>query len=535
MKHFIWMLCGIFLSGLLLGSLSACSSTRGETFSPPPGQAADPDPAAGTNSISEDAQSAYAALLRQLRETQTLPDGTELECLRDGDVIDMVSLEMNDFAVYDVDGDGRAELILNWVNTGVANMTELVYGYDAATGTVREELREFPGVVFYDNGAAEAPWSHNQGNAGDKLWPFNVYQYSPDSDTYTMMGAADAWDGSYREADSFPGDVDADGDGVVYFLLSADGSQWSDGYASPVDGPDYENWRSFYFGEGRPLEFPWLTLTEENINRLEGTPLPQSRDDGPTPDPESSPSPNRENGPSVEPAPLQPSEEDSLPHGRPVDFDRIGLPAAYAAAMEQYCRDGTFPDGQAGGEIPSRIAYAVCDVDGDGQDELILQNTDTYVAGMTERVFAYDESTKTFREEFGGFPTLTYYDNGVIQADWSHNQGRAGDKLWPYTLYQYQPEEDRYEPLGSVDAWDRSLGGHMDAFGGDFPEETDADGDGYLYFLLPANWQGEYTRGSLVDGPDYENWRNHYLSEARILEIPYQAVEVETVFPNAAG
>lgn len=26
MKHFIWMLCGIFLSGLLLGTLSACGA-----------------------------------------------------------------------------------------------------------------------------------------------------------------------------------------------------------------------------------------------------------------------------------------------------------------------------------------------------------------------------------------------------------------------------------------------------------------------------------------------------------------------------
>ena len=524
MKQFIWMLCGIFLSGLLLGSLSACSSSNRGTFSPPPGQAADPDPAAGRSPVSGDALSAYAALLRQVRETQTLPDGTELECPREGDEPHMESLEMNLFALCDVDGNGREELLLNWVNAGLANMTELVYGYDAAAGTLREKLREFPGVVFYDNGMAEAPWSHNQGNAGSSLWPYSVYQYSADSDAYTRMGAADAWDESYREADAFPKDIDADGDGVVYFLLSADESQWSDGYGSPVDGPDYENWRSFCFGEGRALEFPWLPLTEENILRLEGTALPQSQDGGPSAEP-----------PEESPAPLQPSKEDSQPYGLPVDFDRSGLPAAYAAAIEQYCRGGVWPDGQEGGGIPGEIAYAVCDVDGDGQDELILQNTAAITAGMTERVFAYDETAGTFREEFGGFPALTYYDNGVIQADWSHNQGKAGDRLWPYDLYQYQPEEDRYTALGSVDAWDRALGEHLEAVGGDFPEETDADSDGYLYFLLPANWQGQYTRGSLVDGPDYENWRNHYLGGAEILEVPYQTVEVETVYPNAAG
>lgn len=524
MKQFIWMLCGIFLSGLLLGNLSACSAPNRGIYTSPPGTAADPDPAAGTESVSGDALSAYAAVLRQVRDTQTLPDGTELECLWDGDDIDLVSLEMNDFALFDVDGDGREELVLNWVNAGIANMMELVYGYDAASGAVREELREFPGVVFYDNGTAEAPWSHNQGNAGSSLWPYSVYQYSAETDSYAMTGAADAWDESYRETDAFPKDVDADGDGVVYFLLSADANQWSDGYGSPVDGPDYKNWRGFCFGESRALKLPWLPLTEENILKLEGTLPAESRDGGPSAEP----------APPEEP-PLQPPEEDSLPHGLPVNFDPSGLPAAYAAAIEQYCRSGVFPDGQDGGEIPGRISYAVFDADGDGQEELILQNADTFMAGMTERVFAYDEAAGTFREEFGAFPALTYYDNGVIQADWSHNQGKAGDKLWPYTLYQYQAEDDRYEMLGSVDAWDRTLGEHMEAVGGDFPEETDADGDGCVYFLLPADWEGQYTRGSLVDGPDHENWRNHYLGGAEILQIPYQAVEVETVFPGAAG
>lgn len=524
MKQFIWMLCGIFLSGLLLGSLSACSPSNRGTFSPPPGQASDPDPAAGTEPVSGDARSAYAALLRQLRETQTLPDGTELECLRDGDGVHMESLEMNTFALFDVDGNGREELILNWVNAGLANMTELVYGYDAAAGTLREKLREFPGVVFYDNGMAEAPWSHNQGNAGSSLWPYSVYQYSADSGAYTMMGAADAWDESYRETDTFPKDVDADGDGVVYFLLSADEGRWSDGYGSPVDGPDYENWRSFHLRDGKALEFPWLALTEENILQLEGTALPENRDGGPSAEPAPQPE-----------SPSQPAEDEGLPYGRPVDLDPSGLPAAYAAAIEQYCRVGVFPDGQDGGEIPGRISYAVFDVDGDGQNELILRNADTFMAGMTERVFGYDESAGTFREEFSAFPALTYYDNGVIQADWSHNQGKAGDRLWPYTLYQYQAEDGRYEALGSVDGWDRALGEHMEAVGGDFPEETDADGDGYVYVLLPANWEGQYTRGSLVDGPDHENWRNHYLGGAEILKIPYQAVEVETVYPNAAG
>ncbi len=215
-----------------------------------------------------------------------------------------------------------------------------------------------------------------------------------------------------------------------------------------------------------------------------------------------------------------------------VDFDTSGLPDAYNAAIQEYCRTGMFPDGQDGGDIPGKISYAVYDVDGDGKEELILKNQDTITAGMTERVYAYEDGV--FREEFSGFPALTYYDNGLIHAEWSHNQGKAGDRLWPYTLYQYQPDNDSYIMLEAVDAWDKELADFISDWGA-FPDDIDADGDGYIYFLLPSDWEGQYSRADIVDGSDYENWRKHYLAGAETLEIPYQELEVETVLPDAAG
>lgn len=221
-----------------------------------------------------------------------------------------------------------------------------------------------------------------------------------------------------------------------------------------------------------------------------------------------------------------------LPYGQPMNFDTGGLPDAYVVVIQEYCRTGMFPDGQDGGDIPGKISYAVYDVDGDGKDELILKNQDTITAGMTERVYAYEDGV--FREEFCGFPALTYYDNGLIQAEWSHNQGNAGDRLWPYTLYQYQPDDDSYIMLEAVDAWDKELADSTSDWGA-FPDDIDADGDGYIYFLLPTDWEGQYSRADIVDNSDYENWRNHYLGGAETLEIPYQELEVETVFPDAAG
>lgn len=89
-------------------------------------------------------------------------------------------------------------------------------------------------------------------------------------------------------------------------------------------------------------------------------------------------------------------------------FDQDGLPAAFANAIENYCRNGTFPD-RRDGDIPSRISYALYDIDGDVEDELMIQNSYTITAGMTEQVCAYE--------------------NGIIYAKWSHNQSKAGNRL----------------------------------------------------------------------------------------------------------
>lgn len=220
-----------------------------------------------------------------------------------------------------------------------------------------------------------------------------------------------------------------------------------------------------------------------------------------------------------------------LPYGRPVNFDRDSLPVDFADAIENYCHSGILPDGRIVG-IPGVFSYAVCDIDMDGKEELVLQNTHTATAGMAEWIYACENGV--FREELCGFPRLTYYDNGIVHEGWSHNQGKAGDRIWPYTLYQYRPETDSYDTLGSVDAWDRELADSLN-FYGEFPDAIDKDGDGCVYFLLPADWEGDYRRAVIVDGSEHEEWLNQYLNGAEELEIPYQELHVEMIYPAAVG
>ena len=61
----------------------------------------------------------------------------------------------NQFAVYDIDGDGKEELIITYFTTYTAGQGEMIYGFDSASGTVREELRAYPSLIYYDNGIVE--------------------------------------------------------------------------------------------------------------------------------------------------------------------------------------------------------------------------------------------------------------------------------------------------------------------------------------------------------------------------------------------
>ena len=111
---------------------------------------------------------AYQAALENIYQNHILPDGSELR--------DDISGEMsgNKFAVYDVDHDGREELVFCYTATSMASMTAKIYDYDEASGELYEELSQFPMLTFYDNATIGAGISHNQGYAGE-FWPYTFY------------------------------------------------------------------------------------------------------------------------------------------------------------------------------------------------------------------------------------------------------------------------------------------------------------------------------------------------------------------------
>lgn len=202
--------------------------------------------------------------------------------------------------------------------------------------------------------------------------------------------------------------------------------------------------------------------------------------------------------------------------------------AAYKEAVEKLVNDKVFPNGEETGfeedgsfGAMDENKYAIADVDGDGKEELVISFVTAPVVGQAEQVYGYDEATGALKQELSEFPMVTYYTNGIAEVGWSHNQGWAGERLWPYSLFFYNTEKNEYELRYSIDAWDKTLS-DKDADGNPYPEDVDKNGDGYVVILT------EGDESKYISAEDYEAWRNETLGGAQKIEVEYKPVTDST-------
>lgn len=204
---------------------------------------------------------AYADVLERLLLDDIAPGGETPALFADDS-------EFNQFALWDVDLDGAQELVLLYASTVYAGYSGYILAYDEASGSVYTQLVEFPDLTFYGNGAVAAGWSHSQGWSG-RFQPYNLYQYDPDSDSYTFVGSADAWDREISDHNEgftpFPTELDTSGTGFLYYIQSDTGEYDP---AVPLDASVYQAWLDTYTEGTSECSLPYLPLTEENIRSL---------------------------------------------------------------------------------------------------------------------------------------------------------------------------------------------------------------------------------------------------------------------------
>lgn len=196
---------------------------------------------------------AYAEILRNLLVNGSLPDGGEAE---------LPITEYTQFAISDVDGDGKEELVLLYDPGVVAGEVGYIIGYDKDTYI---QLEAFPAFVFLENGNIRALCSHNQSYG--EMWPYSLYQYLPEKDSYEKAGFVSAEDkitlqliGMERQ---YPDEVDISQTGTVYYIGT---NGWG---TEPMDESDFLKWLEENHGNGKEREISFLSLKEENIKEIE--------------------------------------------------------------------------------------------------------------------------------------------------------------------------------------------------------------------------------------------------------------------------
>ena len=203
-----------------------------------------------------DARRIYAATLRNLLYSNILPDGKQAE---------MPAGTSSQFAVADVDADGKEELVLLYDSGVMANAVGYIIGYDTQAENIYLQLEEFPAFAFLKNGNLKALSSHNQ--TWGEMWPYSLYQYLPESDSYKLSGYVYSEDKNMFErngaAKRYPSSVDVSGTGTVYYVGADD---WG---TTPIDEGDYLAWLEENQGNIAELEIEYLPFTEENILAIE--------------------------------------------------------------------------------------------------------------------------------------------------------------------------------------------------------------------------------------------------------------------------
>lgn len=265
MKKFLMILCSVFL-------LTGCGETESESST------ADIIPESTTEEVTEvstepetelHAEQTYKEVLEDIYYNQKFPQYDEPLENYDWDI------SGNEFAVYDIDNDGRDELIFMFTENAMAGMLGLVYDHDS-NGDIVVELMAFPSMRFYDNGIIEVDISHNQGPSGD-FWPYSLYRYDSGSDSYIKVATVwslgrDVIEEQNKSAEEagrepyweYPYEADTSNSGIVYNIRLSDVENNSE----YVDVTEYNAWHEQYIGGAELLELPFMKLTEENIENV---------------------------------------------------------------------------------------------------------------------------------------------------------------------------------------------------------------------------------------------------------------------------
>ena len=219
---------------------------------------------------------------------------------------------------------------------------------------------------------------------------------------------------------------------------------------------------------------------------------------------------------------LTPAERPALPDG---------ARAAFGVVLRNLLYGNTLPDGTQAdvtGELAENL-FTVADVNGDGREELVVLYASSTMAGMGGFVVGCDPVTEEVHLELVEFPAFTFYDNGIVKAEASHNQTFGA--MWPYALFVYNKETDSYDWLASAHADDRAVMEQVGK-GADYPAQADTSGSGTVYTMI---FSGDPNTEVLWDKTEYDPWLAETLGDSKPLELTYEKLSEENIAAMERG
>lgn len=203
---------------------------------------------------------------------------------------------------------------------------------------------------------------------------------------------------------------------------------------------------------------------------------------------------------------------------------------AFIKTAKDFVEAHKLPDGEDimeddVGEDFAENQLSLCDVDGDGKKELLINFHTGSMASMMLYVCGFDGKTGKVTVKHNGSPAAEFFDNGCSKDPALHNQGLGGE-FWPYSISKYDPKKDEYEYMGNVDAWSKEdFPTHPFEEDRPYPDNIDKTGDGFIYYIDDEHFKDAKGMETPVDTPVYEAWVASYISGTEPIEIKWVSAD----------
>ncbi|WP_044976752.1 dockerin type I domain-containing protein [Ruminococcus sp. HUN007] len=152
--------------------------------------------------------------------------------------------------------------------------------------------------------------------------------------------------------------------------------------------------------------------------------------------------------------------------------------------------------------FPEFVQFAIDDINGDGTEDLLIHD-------KLHKIVHVADTDKNEVGEFAG--TVAFYPDGTAARILTSTR-KLTSSFVPYEVYKYNKDTNKYESVGTVDAWEKSAK-PKDASGNPFPDDIDKSGKGIVYYL-----DGSDTP---VDKSEYEAWRSKQLPALGQMTLSY--------------